>query len=90
MLNEGKAANEIYKLLRSVKRFKEFLPKEVPKAEFKVPEPPAKAKSTAENGSRLLEEEKRDDTDSLLGKRKEPESFSGNSSDSECSSSNEA
>ena len=37
MLNEGKSVAEIYKLLHSVKRFKEFLPKEVPKAEFKVP-----------------------------------------------------
>ena len=37
MLNEGKSAAEIYKILNTVKRFKEFLPKEVPKSEFKVP-----------------------------------------------------
>lgn len=37
MLNEGKSVAEIYKILNTVKRFKEFLPKEVPKLEFKFP-----------------------------------------------------
>ena len=37
MLNTGKSAAEIYKLLSSVKRFKEFLPKEAPKPLFAVP-----------------------------------------------------
>ena len=38
MLNEGKSATEIYKLLRAVKRFRELLPKVVPKtSEFKHP-----------------------------------------------------
>lgn len=37
MLNMGKPAAEIYKLLSSVKRFKEFLPKEAPKPVFAVP-----------------------------------------------------
>jgi hypothetical protein len=34
MLNEGKSAADIHKVLNTVKRFKEFLPKEAPKAEF--------------------------------------------------------
>lgn len=37
MLNAGKSAAEIHKLLSSVKRFKAFLPKEVPKPAFDVP-----------------------------------------------------
>lgn len=44
MLNEGRSAGEIYKLLHSVKRFKELLPKEAPTAGFKIPEPPMIAK----------------------------------------------
>jgi hypothetical protein len=39
-LNAGKPAAEIYKLLSSVKRFKEFLPKEAPKVVFAAPAPP--------------------------------------------------
>jgi len=31
MLNDGKSAADIYKLLRTVKRFKELLPSEAPK-----------------------------------------------------------
>lgn len=37
MLNTGKSAAEIYKLLSSVKRFKEFLPKEAPTPVFAIP-----------------------------------------------------
>ena len=37
MLNNGKSAAEIYKILYAVKRFKEFLPKEAPKQVFAVP-----------------------------------------------------
>jgi hypothetical protein len=37
MLNMGKPAAEIYKILSSVKRFKKFLPKEAPKPAFAVP-----------------------------------------------------
>jgi hypothetical protein len=37
MLNTGKSAAEIYKLLVSVKRFREFLPKEAPKPVFAIP-----------------------------------------------------
>jgi hypothetical protein len=59
MLNEGKSAVEIYKLLHSVKRFKEFLPKEVPKAEFQVPEPPAKKSTTEIINKNAIEEEKK-------------------------------
>jgi hypothetical protein len=51
MLNEGKSAAEIYKLLYSVKRFKEFLPKEVPEAKFKVPKQPINVKSVPGNAS---------------------------------------
>lgn len=50
-LNEGKSVAEIYKLLYSVKRFKEFLPKEVPEAEFKVPEKPINIKRMPGNAS---------------------------------------
>lgn len=39
-LNIGKSAAEIYKLLSSVKRFREFLPKETPKEVFAAPVPP--------------------------------------------------
>ena len=37
MLNNGNSAAEIYKALHVVKRFRDFLPKEAPKANFKVP-----------------------------------------------------
>jgi hypothetical protein len=50
MLNEGRSATEVYKILSTVKRFKEFLPKEVPKAGFKVPEPILGKRKEPENG----------------------------------------
>ena len=37
ILNSGKSATEVYKLLSSVKRFRAFLPKEAPKPVFAVP-----------------------------------------------------
>jgi hypothetical protein len=74
MLNEGKSAAEIYKLLHSVKRFKEFLPKETPTAEFKIPEPLMKAKlGTLPSIDTPEEEKKSDGAGSSLGKRKVPE-----------------
>jgi hypothetical protein len=59
MLNEGKSAAEIYKLLHSVKRFKEFLPKETLTAEVKIPEPLMKAKLGTPPSIDTPEEEKK-------------------------------
>jgi hypothetical protein len=39
MLNEGKSVADIYSMLAKVPRFKKLLPKDTPKAGFKVPEP---------------------------------------------------
>ena len=55
MLNQGKSAQEIYKTLFSVKRFREFLPAEAPKAVFAIPL------------KKPIEE--KHETDSMLGKR---------------------
>lgn len=71
MLNAGKSAAEIYKLLSSVKRFKEFLPKEAPKPVFAVPAPV----STFLGKKHILDSEKGNKDDgkhSVLSKRTPP------------------
>lgn len=71
MLNAGKSAAEIYKLLSSVKRFKEFLPKEAPKPVFAVPAPV----STFLGNKHILDSEKGNKDDgkhSVLSKRTPP------------------
>jgi hypothetical protein len=72
LLNDGKSAAEIYKLLHSVKRFKELLPKEAPKVEFQVPELPS-SKQTTESIKKHIVEEEENHEKTLLGKRKESE-----------------
>jgi hypothetical protein len=54
MLNNGKSAGEIYNALHVVKRFRDFLPNEAPKAEFKVP--------TVQLGKRNIPEKSRYNT----------------------------
>jgi hypothetical protein len=65
-LNSGKSAAEIYKLLTSVKRFKELLPKEAPKAVTEFANPSAVDKR---------EFTKKYITGNVLGKRILPEQY---------------
>jgi hypothetical protein len=85
MLNEGRSAIEIYKVLNTVKRFKDFLPKEAPKAGFKVPEPVLGKRKEPENGNLAAISHTILQANALL-----PVNLSESSSDSECSSSSEA